>query len=330
MQAAIKFIKSHTFFCLAIIAMLLVSCRGQPFNHQPIHPVMNMDQQRRFEAQEENPFYANNRAMRQPVDGTVARGKLKLNSAYYRGLNEDSSYVAENPMDLTKSFIYRGKDQYEVYCQVCHGKVGAGKGIIMEGDYNYVPAPSYHTERLRDMPDGQIYSSIADGVRNMPSYATQISVRDRWAIVAYVRALQRSQYASKEEVAQMQVSTDSLMSAYKEQQQAAEAKKAKQEKAPAEVSVERGKKLFAQNACGSCHSLDGTKGVGPSLKGLYEHEVTLDNGETVTADEAYLKESITNPGAKIVQGYQPVMPNVSGGMSEADIQSIVEYLKTIE
>ncbi len=330
MRAAMNFIKSNPFYSLGILALLLISCRGKPFDHQPVHPVMNMDQQQRFEAQEENPFFDDNRAMRPPVDGTVARGQLKTNTALHEGVNGDGDYVEENPLDVTRSFLYRGKDRYEIYCEPCHGKVGAGEGIIMTGDYNYVPAPSYHTDRLRDMPDGQIYSAIANGVRTMSSYASQISVRDRWAIVAYVRALQRSQNASRQELEDMQVSTDSLLASFKEQQEAKAQQKAKQKDSEEEISVEHGKKLFAQNGCGSCHSVDGSSGVGPTLQNLYNREVTLNNGETVTANEEYLKESITDPNAKVVEGYQPVMPNVSSAMSDAEIQSLVEYLKTIE
>lgn len=331
-QAAMNLFTKHSLYLTALIALLLVSCRGQPFDHQPVHVVMNMDQQRRFEAQETNTFFADNRAMRQPVEGTIARGYLKANTEYYEGVNGDSSFVDENPIEVTKSFMYEGKKQYEIYCTPCHGKVGKGNGIIMTGNYNYVPAPSFHSDRLRGLPDGQLYSAIANGIRNMPSYAQQIEVRERWAIVSYIRALQFSQNAPQKLVSDMNIPTDSLMNSF-EEQQAMKAKKEaarKKQQGGGEVSVERGKKLFAQNGCASCHSLDGSSGVGPSLQGLYGSKAELESGETVEADEEYIRESITNPGAKISKGYQPVMPNVSSGLSDADIQSLVEYIKTIE
>lgn len=201
----------------------------------------------------------------------------------------------------------------------------------MEGQYGYVPATSYHIDRLRQMPDGQLYDAILNGVRTMPSYAQQIPVRDRWAIVAYIRALQRSQNATRRQVeqlggdlAQIQQQQDSL----KKQQEAAQ--QAEEDKGgEGEVSVEQGKQLFARNACGSCHSTDGSRGVGPSLQGVFEHEVTLQDGSTVTADEAYLKESIMSPNAKVVQGFQPVMPNISSSLSESEVQSLIEYIKTL-
>jgi mono/diheme cytochrome c family protein len=111
-----------------------------------------------------------------------------------QGINEDSSFVEEIPVDVTKSFLYRGQKQYNTYCSVCHGRTGDGQGIIMTGGYGYVPAPSYHEQRLREVTDGYLYSTIANGIRTMPSYAHQVKVEDRWAIVAYIRALQLSQH----------------------------------------------------------------------------------------------------------------------------------------
>lgn len=328
---AMKIFTKQSLYLSALIALLLVSCRGQPFEYEPIHVVMNMDQQRRYEAQEKNAFFDDQRAMRQPVSGTIARGYLKTNTKYHEGLDADSNYVEKNPLPVTKSFLYDGKKQYEVYCTPCHGQAGAGNGIVMTGDYNYVPAPSFHSDRIRNMPDGQIYSAITNGVRSMPSYAQQIEVQERWAIVSYIRALQLSQNASEKVMADMNVATDTLMESFKKQQAEKQKKKEDQkEKGGGEVSVERGKKLFSKNGCASCHSLDGSSGVGPSMKGIYGEEVTLESGKTLERDEEYLRESIQNPNAKIVQGYQAVMPNVSSGMSDADIQSLVEYIKSIE
>ncbi|MEX2605577.1 MAG: cytochrome c, partial [Gracilimonas sp.] len=181
------------------VGISLSACQGQISDKPAVHPNMNMDQQPRKEAQEQNNFFADGRAMRQPVEGTVARGFAKTDRALYEGVDENGDFIDTIPIDLTKSFLYRGQKRYEVFCTPCHGKSGAGDGIIMEGNYGYVPAPSYHEPRVRQLSDGALYSAIYNGVRTMPSYATQIKVEDRWAIVAYIRALQESQNISEEE-----------------------------------------------------------------------------------------------------------------------------------
>lgn len=327
-----KILKPLRILAVVTLAIILSSCRGEPFKKPPIHPNMNMDQQNRKEAQEVNTFFKDNRSMRQPVEGTIARGHLKLNSEYYRGVDADGNYVPHNPINVTKSFLYHGQDRFDIYCTPCHGGLGDGKGIVMVGQYGYVPAPSYHTDRIRNMPDGEIFSAITNGVRTMPSYASQIPVRDRWAIVAYIRALQESQHATKQQVQDMGGDLAKITQDYKQQQEAQAkrdaAKKAAQGKQ--EVSADRGKQLFAQNGCQSCHSIDGSKGVGPTLQGLFGHKVELQSGETITADEDYISESIHSPHTKIVKGYQPVMPQFGSMLSDADIQSLVEYIKTLK
>ncbi|MCW9708983.1 c-type cytochrome [Aliifodinibius sp. 1BSP15-2V2] len=288
-----------------------------------------MDQQQRFEPQEQNTFFEDGRAMRQPVEGTVSRGNLRHDKVYYQGINEDSSFVEEIPVELTKSFLYRGKDRYEVYCTPCHGISGDGQGIIMTGNYGFVPAPSFHIDRLRNQSNGYLYSVIANGIRTMPSYAQQIPVKDRWAIVGYLRALQKSQNATEEEIRQYDVNLTSMQEEFKNQQAAAAAAEAKAaEGASDEVSVERGKAIAEENVCGSCHSLDGSKIIGPTWKGLYGREVELEDGSTVTADEEYLKESITNPSAKVVKGFPPSMVPYDQ-LSESEIGSLVAYIKSL-
>jgi hypothetical protein len=161
---------------------------------------LDMDFQQKFGPQEANPFFEDNAAMRTPVPGTVSRGQLRADSALYRARTESGDYVEEIPIAVTQEVLERGQDRYEIYCTPCHGKTGAGNGIIMRGDYGYTPASSYHIDRLRNAADGYIYDVIANGVRNMPAYGQKVPVMDRWAIVAYVRALQRSQNASPDDV----------------------------------------------------------------------------------------------------------------------------------
>ncbi|WP_372637836.1 c-type cytochrome [Fodinibius sp.] len=317
------------FFAAVALPMVLASCRGQISEKPPVHPNMNMDQQERFEPQERNEFFDDNRAMRQPVEGTIARGNLKADKAYYQGINEDSSYVNEIPAELTRSFLYRGKDRYEVFCTPCHGIAGDGQGIIMTNNYGFVPAPSFHIDRLRNESDGYIYSTIANGIRNMPSYAQQIPVKDRWAIVAYVRALQQSQNATEEEIRRYDVDISSMQEEYQQQQAAlAEAEEAAPQDEGGEVSVERGKAVSSENACGACHSTDGSKTVGPTWQNLYGSERPLDDGSTVTADEEYLRESIVEPSAKIAEGFPPSMVPYDH-LSDSDINSLIEYIKSL-
>lgn len=322
-------VTKYLLFAALFLPLLLAGCRGEKFKTQPIHPNLNMDQQKRFEPQEKNEFFSDNRAMRQPVEGTIARGKLKQDKAYYQGINEDSSFVSEIPVDVTKSFIYRGKDRYEVFCTPCHGLAGDGNGIIMANNYGYVPAPSFHVDRLQNQKVGYFYSAIANGIRTMPSYASQIPVRDRWAIVAYVRALQRSQEVTEEEIKKYDVDIAALEKEFADKQAAEQAKKeAQAKKGGGEVSVERGKTVAANNACNTCHSTDGSRLVGPTWKNLYGSERTLDNGETVVADEDYIRESIVNPSAKVAKGFPPAMVPYDH-LSDSKINSLIAYIKSL-
>lgn len=181
---------------LAGAALLLGGCRGQISSTPPIHLNQNMDFQEKFEAQEANPFFADRRANRIPVAGTVARGFLNEDAGFYAGRTAGGGEVATSPVAVTRELLLRGQQRYNIYCAVCHGRAGDGQGIIMTGGYGYTPAPSYHEERLRAVTDGYLFNVITNGVRSMPGYAQQVPVADRWAITAYIRALQRSQAAS--------------------------------------------------------------------------------------------------------------------------------------
>lgn len=318
------------FTYLILLSAFLFSCRGHKSDQPPIHPQQNMDFQNRFNAQEENSFFENNMAMRMPVEGTVSRGNLKNNSVIFEGVDENGDYVTENPFEVTESFLYRGKDRYDIYCSVCHGGTGNGRGIIMTGNYGYVPAPTYHRDASRNMPDGEFYAAITNGVRSMPSYATQIEVEDRWAIVAYIRALQKSQYIPESEMEQFNVDLASLQQEYQEEQERLAALEAERAAARGEeeISAARGEQLFTMNACNACHSLDGTPLVGPSFAGLFGSERSFEDGTSSIADEEYLYESITQPDAKIVEGYQNAMASYDY-LSDGELQSLIEYIKTL-
>jgi mono/diheme cytochrome c family protein len=318
------------------LGVSLTACQGQLSDKPPVHPNMNMDQQQRKEAQEVNNFFEDGRSMRQPVEGTVARGLAKIDRAYYEGVDEDGEFITNIPVDLTKSFLYRGKERYEIFCTPCHGQTGAGNGIIMEGGYGYVPAPSYHQQRIRELSDGELYSAIYNGVRTMPSYATQIPVEDRWAIVAYIRALQESQNISEDELEEYDIDIAAMQAKVADEQARADSiAAARQPDEAPEPTVERGQEAITANACGTCHNEDGSPGgIGPTWAGLFgsEGEVITAEGETITVtkDEDYIRESIVDPNAaKSVDYAQGVMAPY-GYLSEVEIESIILYIKNLE
>jgi mono/diheme cytochrome c family protein len=324
MKLALKHISA-----LLLISVMIISCRGQLSDKPPIRHHFNMNFQERFNAQQENPFFEDGMAMRMPVEGTVARGNLRHDAALFEGLDEGGNYISEIPFELTREFLNCGRERYDIFCQMCHGGAGDGRGIIMTGGYGYVPAPTFHSDNSRGMPDGEIYSAIANGVRNMPSYATQIPVEDRWAIVAYVRALQRSQYVPAAEMERYDIDLAELRRIFTEEQSRLEAlAAARAAGAGEEVSAERGEALFVRNACQACHSLDGTSGVGPSIAGLYGSERNFTDGTSTIADEEYIIESIVEPGALIVQGYDNVMVPYAH-LSESELQSLVEFIRSL-
>lgn len=289
----------------------------------------NMQFQERFNAQQENPFFENGMAMRDPVEGTVARGMLRHDTVLFEGVNDDGNYVTDIPFDLTRDFLYRGKERYDIYCQMCHGATGNGQGIIMTGQYGYVPAPTFHRVDSYNMTDGEIYSSIANGIRSMPSYSTQIRVEDRWAIVAYVRALQKSQNVPEAEMNRFDVDLAQLVDQYRlEEARLAALTEARTVRGDDEVTVARGERLYIQNACQACHSQDGRDGVGPSFLNLYGAERNFTDGSSAIADDDYIIESIVEPGALIVQGYDNIMVPYSF-LSESELQSLVEFIKSV-
>lgn len=314
---------------LLLSGLFMFSCRGYISEKPPIHPNPNMDFQERYNAQEVNTFFGNNMAMRPPVEGTIARGQLKNDPAYYKGVDQSGELLEEIPMEVTREFIYRGKERFEVYCQVCHGGQGDGQGIIMTGQYGYVPAPSFHTENIRQMPDGHFFSAITNGIRTMPSYATQIKVDDRWAIVAYIRALQLSKNIPESEMDQFDVDLTQLQTEYEdEQERQAALEEERAAGANDEVSAERGEQLYAQNACQTCHSTDGTRLVGPTFQNLFGHEVPLEDGSTVIADEDYIRQSIADPSSQIVEGFPPSMVPFDY-LSESEVASLIEFIKSL-
>ena len=190
------------FIMLAIVAILLAAAlgctRGRPTENTPIHLNPNMDRQQKYLPQSESRFFVDGMTMRKPVAGTVARGELHEDNAYWRGRDDIDSVIAKIPIPVTMQLIERGQQRFNIYCSPCHGRTGDGRGIVVQR--GLLPPPSFHDDRLRKVGDGHIFDVISNGIRNMPSYRAQIPVDDRWAIVSYFRALQRSQNASINDV----------------------------------------------------------------------------------------------------------------------------------
>ena len=178
-------------------------CIGGESGEPPVVGIRNMYNQPRYDVQERQPFFADQRSMRPGVEGTVSREMEKdINWATGRNAKGDE-WLMEVPVVLVErnggrsAFLTRGQDRYNIYCTTCHSLTGDGQGMVSRraaalGAAGLV-APSFHDDRLRHIPDGQLFAIISNGVRNMPSYAHNLPVHDRWAIVQYVRALQLSQ-----------------------------------------------------------------------------------------------------------------------------------------
>jgi mono/diheme cytochrome c family protein len=183
---------------------LVVRARVVPSREPRIHPIQDMDNQPKYKAQDPSELFADGRAMRLDPQGTVARGELGADLALTEGKGPDG-WVAVFPIPVTMDVMRRGQARFGIYCAPCHGLSGYGDGPVARRaesleEGTWVPPSSYHTDTVRALPVGQIFATVSHGVRTMPSYASQIPVQDRWAIVAYVRALQRSQHAGIDDV----------------------------------------------------------------------------------------------------------------------------------
>jgi len=186
-------------FCSLLMLLSGTGCRGQTSHDPPIVPLRNMFNQDRYNPQAESQLFKDGRTMRTPVLGTVPRER-EIDPELGQGrLLDDSDYVAEVPQAVAQRFggapamLERGQERYGIYCRPCHDGTGAGRGTVITRSGWQPPPPSFHQDRIRQMPDGQLFATISRGVRSMPSYGASIPVNDRWAIVSYVRALQLSQ-----------------------------------------------------------------------------------------------------------------------------------------
>jgi mono/diheme cytochrome c family protein len=185
---------------LALIMRARVTTSAKP----RIHVVPDMDNQPKYKTQTRNPLFADLRAMRPSVEGAVARGEVVGDQAVMTG-KVGESWVVEIPVPVDENVLSRGRQRYNIYCSPCHGLAGYGDGMVAKRadalqEGTWTPPSSFHTDLIRQREAGQIFNTISNGIRNMPAYGPQIPVEDRWAVVAYVRALQRSQNATIDDV----------------------------------------------------------------------------------------------------------------------------------
>jgi mono/diheme cytochrome c family protein len=179
--------KVQNLAALGAVALFLAGCNTDMWR-QPRHEPLDASE-----------FFADGQANRPLVPGTIARDHLRVDNAFYTGA-ENGKWVYELPVPLTKALLKRGQERFEIYCTPCHGQLGDGNGMIAaRGLKLRRPVGNYHTERLRNMPVGHFYDVITNGYGAMYSYASRIEPQDRWAIVAYIRALQLSQNASPDD-----------------------------------------------------------------------------------------------------------------------------------
>ena len=153
--------------------------------------------QPRVKPYQESDFFVDGQASRPLVTGTIARGQLHLDQAYYQGKLGDL-LVDKIPAKVDRALLERGQERYNIYCSPCHSRSGDGRGMIVQR--GFPPPPSFHDQRLLDAPSGHYFNVITKGYGAMYSYASRIPTDDRWAIVAYIRALQLSQHAVLDDV----------------------------------------------------------------------------------------------------------------------------------
>ncbi len=203
---------------LSLLAMLppiiAAQARSKPSPNLPINMIQDMDLQAKFKAQSVNDLFADGRSQRPQIAGTVARGESYLDTHFNEGVvNGEWATVNPTQVPVTMASIARGQERFNIYCTPCHGYSGAGNGTVnqralelvsnVEGPVNgtvWVAAKSLHDATVSVQPVGQLFNTVTNGVRNMAGYGSQIPIEDRWAIVSYVRALQRSQNASINDV----------------------------------------------------------------------------------------------------------------------------------
>jgi mono/diheme cytochrome c family protein len=193
-----------TFF-LVVLTVSIFGFRGTRFTHTPIDvfpewAFPGMKYQPKYMPQGESSFFADGRVNRPLPAGVVSRDPLRNDDELYEGKAADGSWLRGFPKSLTldAKFLAHGRERYTIYCQPCHGMVGDGNGITKQ--YGMGATPTYHDDRLRQIAEGEIYNTITHGKGNMNPYADKLLPEERWAVILYVRALQRAQMGTAADV----------------------------------------------------------------------------------------------------------------------------------
>jgi cytochrome c5 len=188
---------------LSIAVLLLAGCARQTSRQSPVTFIPDMDYQGRYEPQGDRtfhggkPIFSDARASFRPVEGTVARGSLTDDEPFNTGI-ENNMYIGRNPLKVDAELLEYGQRRFNTYCSPCHDRTGQGRGIVAQRA-TWIPT-NLQEDRVKQMNDGEIFNVVTNGRRSMPPYKFQVGSRDRWAIVAYVRALQRTSTASVADV----------------------------------------------------------------------------------------------------------------------------------
>jgi hypothetical protein len=202
----------NVYLITAFVGVLIFSIfglRGTKFTSPPIDvfpewAFPSMRKQPKFRPQSSSEFFADGRADRMPVEHTVMRGMLREDDHLNRGKDATGAFARGFPVSLTvdRKFIERGRDRYTIYCSPCHGLTGFGNGVTVQYGMGAVAGANYHQDRLRQMAEGEIFNTITNGStsKNMLPYADKLVPEDRWAVIAYVRALQRTQQGTAADV----------------------------------------------------------------------------------------------------------------------------------
>ena len=171
---------------LASVSLMSGCFRGQRSEKPPVRLFKDMQDQPRYDPYGKSPFHKDGATMQQPIEGTVS----------------DEGLLDESRPALSAELLERGQNRYDTFCSPCHGAIGDGKGMVAVRGIpkGLVPPTNYHSDAVRAMTDDHFYDVVTNGVRNMSGYASKLSVKDRWAIVNYMRVLQRSQYAALSDV----------------------------------------------------------------------------------------------------------------------------------
>ena len=347
-----------------------------------------MYDQEKFEPLEKTTFFGDNRASRLPVEGTVARDTLRFDKHMFDGQAPGADGKLADattfPFEITEADLQRGQQRYDIFCSVCHGKTGIGNGMVVKRGYK-VP-PSLHDPRLANAAPGYLYKIASRGIGTMAGYADQISVEDRWRVVAYLKTLQFSQkvdageFNKVSEWVKKRYATargghgeddhgtthdehGQTHDGHHQEEKPVEPKpepgpqpeprpEPKPEPAPAifipspppplpddaPEDARKGQALMAaatiQPGCWTCHSVKpGEEALAPSLADVFGQKGEFESAPAIDSkDEAYIRESILDPGKKVVKGYKDkstmaAMAAIYSKLPDDQVKLLVAYIK---